>query len=39
MLFKDDLLLIWSSGGPFIERRGSICAISEESIMINNSVK
>ena len=39
MLFKDDLFLIWSSGDPFIERRGSICAISEESIMINNSVK
>ena len=33
------IFLIWNSGGPFIKQRGNICAISVESIMINNSVK
>ena len=31
--------LIWSSGSPFVQRSGTICAILVEGIMINNSVK
>ena len=30
--------LIWSSGGPFVQRSGTICAILVEGIMSNNSV-
>ena len=32
------IFLIWSSGGPFALRRGTICAILVEGIMRNNSV-
>ena len=31
--------LISSSGSPFVQRSGTICAILVEGIMINNSVK
>ena len=34
-----DVFLIWSSGSPFVQRSGSIGAISVEGIMRNNSVK
>ena len=37
MPFKD--IFIWRSGGPFIQRSGTICAILVEGIMRNNSVK
>ena len=33
------IFLIWSSGGPFAQRSGSICAIVVEGIKKNNSVK
>ena len=33
------IFFIWSSGGPFVQRSGTICAISVEGIMRNNSVK
>ena len=33
------IFLIWSSGGPFVQRSGTICAIYEEGIKRNNSVK
>ena len=33
------IFLIWSSGGPFGQRSGTICAISVDGIMRNNSVK
>ena len=37
MLFKDiSYLELW---GPFVQRSGTICAILEEGIMRNNSVK
>ena len=32
------ILLIWSSGGPFVQWSGTICAILVENIMRNNSV-
>ena len=32
------IFLIWSSGSPFVQRRGTICAILLEGIMRNNSV-
>ena len=31
--------LIWSYGSPFVQQRETICAISVEGIMRNNSVK
>ena len=34
MLFKD--IFIWSSGGPFVQPSGTICAILVEVIMRNN---
>ena len=37
MLFKD--IFIWSSGGPFVQLSGTICAILVEGIMRNNSEK
>ena len=37
MLFK--IFLIWSSGGAFVQRSGTICAILVEGIKRNNSVK
>ena len=33
------IFLIWSSGGPFVQWRGTICAILVEGIKRNNSVK
>ena len=33
------IFLIWSSGGPFVQRSGSICAILVEGIMRNNFEK
>ena len=33
------LFLMWSSGGPFVEQGGTICAILVAGIMRNNSVK
>ena len=30
------IFLIWSSGGPFVQRSGTICAIFIEGIMRNN---
>ena len=33
------IFLIWSSGGPRVQWRGTICAILVEGIMRNNSVK
>ena len=36
MSFK--IFLIWSSGGPFVQLSGTICAILVKSIMSNNSV-
>ena len=33
------IFLIWSSGSPFVQRSGTICAILVEGIMSNNSVK
>ena len=32
------IFLFWSSGSPFVQRSGSICAILVEGIMRNNSV-
>ena len=32
------IFLIWSSGGPFVQRSGTICAILVEGIMRNNSL-
>ena len=34
-----NLFLIWSSGGPFVQRSRTICAILVEGIKRNNSVK
>ena len=36
-LFK--IFLIWSSGGPFVQRSRTICAILVDGIKRNNSVK
>ena len=33
------VFLIWSSGSPFVNQSKTICAILEEGIMRNNSVK
>ena len=33
------IFLIWSSGSPFAQRSGTICAILVEGIMRNNPVK
>ena len=33
------IFLIWSSGSPFVQWSGTICAISVEGIMRNTSVK
>ena len=33
------IFLIWSSGGPYVQRSETICAILVEGIMRNNSVK
>ena len=33
------MFLIWSSGGPIVQRSIAICAILVEGIMKNNSVK
>ena len=33
------IILIWSSGGPFVERSGTICAILVDGFMRNNSEK
>ena len=32
------IFLIWSSGGPFVQRSRTICAILVEGIIWNNSV-
>ena len=32
------IFLIWSSGGPFIQQSGTICAILVKGIMRNNSM-
>ena len=37
--FEKKIFLIWSSGGPFVQRSGTICAILVEGIMRYNSVK
>ena len=37
--FHLKIFLIWSSGGPFVQWCGTICAILGESIMGKNSVK
>ena len=37
MSFKS--ILIYSSGSPSVQRRGTICAILVEGILRNNSVK
>ena len=34
-----DIFLIWSSGGPFVQRSKTICVILVNSIMRNNSMK
>ena len=34
-----NIFLIWSSGGPFVQQSGTICAMLVEGIMRNNSVK
>ena len=39
MQFKCIVLLIWSSGSPFVWQSVSICAIWVKGIMRNNSVK
>ena len=39
ILNLDQIFLIWSSGGPFVQRSGTICRILIEGIMRNNSVK
>ena len=31
------IFLIWSSGGPFVHRRGTICAILVEGIVRNRA--
>ena len=36
---KNIYFFIWSFCGPFVQRRGTICAILVEGIMKNNSVK
>ena len=33
------MFLIWSSGGPFVQRSGTICVILVKGIMRNDSVK
>ena len=33
------VFLIWSSGGPFVQRSGTICAVLVARIKRNNSVK
>ena len=33
------IYLIWSSGSPYVQRSGTICAILVEGITRNNSVK
>ena len=33
------IFLIWSSGGHFVQQRGTICAILVDGITRNNSVK
>ena len=33
------IFLIWSSGHPFVQHSGTICAIFEEGIKRNSSVK
>ena len=38
MSFKD-ILLIFSSGSPFVQRTGTICVILVEGIMRDDSVK
>ena len=37
--FEKNIFLIWSSGGPFVQRSGTICAIFVKGIMRNNSEK
>ena len=37
MSFK--IFVIWSSGGPFVQLRRTICTILVEGIKRNNSVK
>ena len=32
------MYFIWSSAGPFVQQRGTICGILVEGIMKNNSV-
>ena len=34
-----NIVLIWSSGSPFVPRSGTICSILVEDIKRNNSVK
>ena len=36
---KKNIFLIWSSGGPFVQRSRTICAILVKGIIRNNSVK
>ena len=38
MICRLKIFLIWSSGGPFVQRSRSICAILVVGIMRNNSV-
>ena len=33
------IFLTWRSGGPYVQGRGTICAILVDGIMRNNSVK
>ena len=33
------IFLIWSSGSPFVQQSGTICAILVKGIMMNNSMK
>ena len=37
--FEQKVFLIWSYGGPFVQRSGTICAILVKGIIRNNSVK
>ena len=38
-MWKKYIFLIWSSGGPFVQRSGTICVILVKGIIRNNSVK
>ena len=37
--FEKNIFLIWSSGDPFVQRSGTICAILVKGTIKNNYVK